>query len=139
LGASLDGLIKKSKNFEQLAHKHRRDLPVQNQQRLSAESLEAVGKTLGSLRTSLFLENDVLSKEHRTPPLSTRAKTYSFWRFEVPNYRGKWNDMHRLAVAWRLSAAKDVETFRTMVKRVPPLSHDLSLLLGSAWQSNRKP
>jgi hypothetical protein len=35
-------------------------LPVQNQQRLSAESLEAVGKTLGSLRTSLFLENDVL-------------------------------------------------------------------------------
>jgi hypothetical protein len=133
LGASLDGLIKKWRNFEQVARKHRVDLPVHNQRRLSAKSLEAVGKTLESLRTSLSLENDILKEQH-PGRLSISVTTYTFWRFKVPNYRGKSDDMYRLAVAWRLSAAKDVETFRAMVRRVPRPSQNLSLLLGSAWQ-----
>jgi len=135
LGVSLDGVITKWRKFQQLVDRRRVDLPVHNQQQLSAESLEAVGKTLVSLRISLFLEHDVLRKEHRRPRLPARAKTYSAWRFLVPRYRGKWSDMHRLAVAWGLSVAEDVETFRSIVMRVPPPSQDILRSLTSAWQS----
>jgi hypothetical protein len=137
LGLSLDGVIAKWKRFRQLVDKHRLDLPVHNRQQLSPKSLETIRKTLAGLRTSLFLEDDVLRKAQRTPHLSISSKTYSLWRFVIPSYRGKWSDMHRLAVAWRLSRAKDVDAFRGMVMRVPRPGEDqdLALLIGNSWRS----
>jgi hypothetical protein len=134
LGASLDGVIAKFRNFQQLVQKHRTDLPVHNQGMLSPGSLEDLDKTLEKLRISLSLENDVLAKERRSPGLSTREKTYALWRSVVPRYQGKWSDMHRLAKAWRLSGAIDVETFRCMVMRVPRTGQDRVSAMASAWR-----
>jgi hypothetical protein len=110
-------------------------LPVYNQRKLSRKTLEGVRQTLESIRTSLILENGILSKEPQSRRLSTTAKAYSLWRFAVPHYRGMWSDMHRLAVAWRLSDAKDVESFRSLAARIPRPSPEIRALLEGAWQS----
>jgi hypothetical protein len=135
LGASLDGVATTWRKFQQLVEKHRLDLPVHNQRLLARKRLDAVGKTLEGLRTALFLENDVLHKERSTPSRSTTTETYSLWRFTVPQYQGKWSDMHRLAVVWRLTDAKDLDAFRIMVTRVPRPSQDMTLFIQGTWQS----
>ena len=134
LGASLDGVITKFRNFQQLLESQRADLPVHNEGMLSPRTLEGIRKTLEKLRISLVLEDDVLAKKRRAPSLSTTEKTYALWWFVVPRYRGKWSDMHSLATAWRLSDAKDVETFRSMVKRLPRSGQDTLTVMGSAWR-----
>jgi hypothetical protein len=134
LAASLDGVMTKWRKFHQLVNKHQLDLPLHNQERLARETLDGIRKALESMRTSLILEDSVLSKGRQLRPLSTTAKTYTMWRFGVPGYRGKWSDMYRLAVAWRLTYAQDVETFRSIVARLPPPSPEMQAQIASAWQ-----
>jgi hypothetical protein len=135
LGASLDGVATTWRKFQRLVEKHRLDLPVHNQRQLSRKRLDAVGKTLQTLGTGLILENDVLHKERPMPSLSIRNETYSLWRFTVPQYRGKWSDMYRLAAVWRLTDAKDLDTFRTMATRIPRPSQEMTLFIQGPWQS----
>jgi hypothetical protein len=130
LGTSLNALIKRWGNFQQLVHKHRSELPMHSQRRLSQRTLESLRKTLESMRASLVLEGDVLDKG-RAPHLSTTAKTYALWRFQMPSYPDRWIDMYRLAVEWRLSGAKDVETFRTIVMRATRPSQGMPPIVGS--------
>jgi hypothetical protein len=49
--------------------------------------------------------------------LSKAGHTFIWWRNRMPNYEGKWKDMHLLARRWHLSDAKDVATFQRSVRK----------------------
>jgi hypothetical protein len=135
LRASLDGVMGRWKKFQELVAKHRPDLPVHDQQRLSREALDGVRKSLDRIRMDLFLEDDVVTKERQVRRLSTAANAYSLWRSAVPAYRGKWSDMHRLAVKWRLSNSRDVEAFRGIVMRASRPGRHVPAGIADAWES----
>lgn len=46
------------------------------------------------------------------------ALTLVWWHTGIANYRGKWKDMHGLAIEWKLSTAADIENFRKYLKRL---------------------
>ena len=135
LSASLDGLVGKWKRFHELVAKHKPDLPVHNQRTLSREVLATISKSLERIHLELFLEDDVLTEQRQARGLSTTAKAYSLWRSAVPRYRGKWSDMHVLAVKWRLSNSRDLEAFRSIVMRASRRGQHVPPGIADAWES----
>ena len=134
--ASLEGLLKKWKKVEHVVQKHRSDLPVHLQTRFSNECLARVSKLLHDMRKAAILdEEDILSQKGPVPELSVPAQIYVWWHFAIAPYRGKWNDMHRLAVLWRLSSSKDVETFRSMVVQICGGVKTMRYPFGTSWKS----
>ena len=51
--------------------------------------------------------------------LTIPGHTFIWWTL-LPTYRGKWTDMHELAICWRLTAANDLDTFQRSVRRLKP-------------------
>jgi hypothetical protein len=50
--------------------------------------------------------------------LTKSGHAFQWWRAFMPQYSSKWNDMHSLARHWRLTDAKDLESFQRHVKRL---------------------
>src|SRR5205085_1587307 len=121
--------------FEKLVNKHRASLPVNLQGRFSAEKLAAIRRSMDYLGIAVDMEADVLRENARGQEPSVSQRTLRAWRFVMPKYRGKWGDMHRLAVAWRISDAKDVETFRTASMAGSRGDKEFSYPLPDAWRS----
>ena len=63
-------------------------------------------------------EDDLATETGNERERSEIAQAYIWWRSKIPPYRGKWNDMHRLAFAWKMSPSRSVKGFRTVVTRI---------------------
>ena len=136
VGASLEGVLRKWKEVEQVVQKQRSYLPVHAQPRFSDESLAGVRKLLLDMQRSTVLdEEDVLGEKDRERVLTEAAQTYIWWCFAMPPYGGKWKDMHQLARAWKLSDATYVTTFRTVVGRICKRVNCTRCPLGTAWEA----
>lgn len=117
--ASHEALLGKWRAFKEVVQKHRSELPVHVQPRFSDAVLTDVGKKLQNMGISIVLdEDDLVSKKGGQREHSEVAQTYIWWCLKLPLYRGKWNDMHRLAVAWRMSPSSSEKGFRNVVKRI---------------------
>jgi hypothetical protein len=80
-------------------------------------------------------EEDLFREEGSGRELSERAQTYVWWRFVMAPYRGKWNDMHKLAYTWKISPAESVGYFRTVVDRMCKRPSVIAYPFGKAWDS----
>jgi hypothetical protein len=115
--------------------KHRSELPIHLQSRFSNATLRDVGTALQNMGIAVVLDEENLAGE--TGPKRRRseiAQTYVWWRVKVPPYRGKWDDMHRLASIWRMSPAGSVRQFRTVVYRIFKGVTDTTAL-ETSWES----
>ena len=54
-------------------------------------------------------EEDLASEKGAGRERSEIAQTYIGWCLKLALYRDKWNDMYRLAFAWRMSPAASVK------------------------------
>jgi hypothetical protein len=132
--ASLEAVVGKWRLFKQVVERHRSELPVHLQSRYSDAILHKVSNVLQNMGIATVLDEEDLASEkdcERKP--SEIAQTYIWWCLKVPRYRGKWNDMHQLAVAWRMSPTGSVKSFRTVVGRIckeAPCTHWFG-----AWES----
>jgi hypothetical protein len=117
--ASLEAVVGRWRAFEQVVRKHRSELPVHVQSQYSNAILGEVGSVLQSMGISTVLdEDDLASDKGRERERSAIAQAYIWWRLKLPPYRGKWNDMHRLAFVWYMSPAASARSFRTVVNRI---------------------
>ena len=132
--ASLEAVVGKWRVFKQVVERHRSELPVHLQLRYSDAILRDISKALQNMGIATILdEEDLASEKDREREPSAIAQTYILWCLKLPRYRGKWNDMHQLAFAWRMSPAGSVESFRTVVVRIckgATCSHSFG-----AWES----
>jgi hypothetical protein len=129
--------------FEQVAQKHRSGLPVRLQSRFSNAILRDVGKALQHMGVAVvFDEEDLASEKGAGRERSEIPQAYIWWRLKLAPYRGKWNDMHRLASAWHMSPAASVKSFRTVERRAPafPGRYRVHLACGDPfWVGSDKP
>ena len=44
-----------------------------------------------------------------------------WWQQCMPKYKDKWGDMHKLALCWHLTFAKDIRTFQRGVRKLRPV------------------
>jgi hypothetical protein len=132
--ASLEAVVGKWRVFKQVVQKYRSELPVHVQSRYSDAILRDVTKVLQNMGIATVLdEEDLASEGDRKRDPSAIAETYIWWCLKLPRYRGKWNDMHQLAFAWKMSPAESVESFRKVVGRIckgATCSHSFG-----AWES----
>jgi len=116
--ASLEAVVGKWQAFKEVVQKHRSELPVHVQSRYSDAILRDITKVFQNMGIGTVLDGEDLAREKvEEPELSGIALTYIWWCREMAPYRGKWNDMHQLAVAWRMSSAS-AESFRIVVRRI---------------------
>jgi hypothetical protein len=133
--ASLEAVVGKWRVFKQVVQKHRSDLPVHLQSRYSDAILREVSKVFQNMGIATVLdEEDLASEKDRERKPSPIAQTYIWWCLMLAPYRGKWNDMHQLAVAWRMSPAESVNRFRTVVGRICK-GATCSYCFGKSWES----
>ena len=105
--------------FEQIAEKHRSDLPEHLQSRFSAANFGKVWDVLQNMGIAVAFEEEDLTREKTVQRERTAiAQTYILWLLKMAPYRGKWNDMHLLALAWHMSPAGSPLSFRTVVARI---------------------
>jgi hypothetical protein len=122
--------------FAAVAQQHRFELPTHLQSRLSDETLHTVGRIYQSMGIAIVIdEEDLLSEEGSRRELSERAQTYIWWRFVMAPYRGKWNDMHKLACTWKMSPAESVTNFRSVVDRICKRLSVIVYPFGRTWDS----
>jgi hypothetical protein len=134
--ASFEAAVKSWRGFEAVAQRHRSELPKHLQSRLSDEMLHTVRRRYQSMGIAIVIdEEDLLSEEASGRELSERAQTYIWWRFVMAPYRGKWNDMHKLASTWKMSPAASVRNFRTAVDRMCKRPSVIVYPFGKAWDS----
>ena len=50
--------------------------------------------------------------------LTAAGHTLLWWREFVPTHKGYWNERYRLAICWKLTKAKDIETFQRHVRKL---------------------
>jgi hypothetical protein len=135
--ASLQGAEQKWQNTEQVIRKHRSEIPLHLQEVLSDERLAVVEQSLRDMRRTVALPPKKKSgRQPRRRPreLTVASQTFLWWHHILPSYRGKWNDMHRLAGAWGLSNVQDVETFRILVKKQVRKITTLHFPFGGRWR-----
>jgi hypothetical protein len=100
------------------------------------ETLHTVRRIYQTVGIAIVIdEEDLLSEEASGRELSERAQTYIWWRFVMAPYRGKWNDMHKLASTWKMSPAASVRNFRTAVDRMCKRPSVIVYPFGKAWDS----
>jgi hypothetical protein len=133
--ASIEGCLRKWMAAEQVLRKHRLDLPVHQQAQFSEESLGGVRKLLLVMARTTVLDEEILGEKSRGREPNVTQQTYIWWHFSIPRYKGKTNEMYQLAKVWKLSAVKDVETFRSMVNQICRGARSMRYPIGSAWES----
>ena len=117
--ASIDAVVGECRALEQVVQRHRAELPLHLQSRFTDKTLSDIQKILHSVGNATVLdEEDLVNKKAGERKLSVTAQTYVWWRFVLPTYRGKWNDMHQLAFAWKMSPSESVKEFRSVVERI---------------------
>ena len=117
--SSFDPVLGKWLAFEQIVHKHRSELPVYAQSKVSDPLLHEIRKLLHGIGNAIVLDEEDLTKEEGYErKRSEIAQAYIWWYLLMAPYRGKWDHMRRLAVAWRMSPAMSVKDFRTVVCRI---------------------
>ena len=117
--ASVEAIVERWRVLERVVHKHRSDLPVHAQSAFSDPILREVKKGLQEMGMACVLdEEDLTSENSRGLRHSEIAQAYIWWHLLMAPYRGKWDDMHRLALAWRMSTTMSVIQFRSSVCRL---------------------
>jgi hypothetical protein len=115
--ASLDAVARKWRALREVVEKHRSELPEHLQPRFSEENLRDAWEKILEIIISPVVDEEDLARERFSRERSAIAQTCIWWYLKMPPYYGKWNDMHRLAFAWRLSSTESVKNFRTVVSR----------------------
>ena len=134
--ASFEAMEKSWRGFEAVAQRHRSELPEHLQSRLSDETLHTVRRIYQTVGIAIVIdEEDLFREEGSGRELSERAQTYVWWRFVMAPYRGKWNDMHKLAYTWKISPAESVTYFRTVIDRMCKRPSVIAYPFGKAWDS----
>ena len=117
--SSLESVLGRWTVFEQVVQKHRSDLPLHLQAPFSDSILKEVEKALKNMgKASVLDEKDLTSKDDPNPERSEVARAYIWWRLVMAPYRGKWDDMHRLALSWRMTDTTSPKQFRNKVCRI---------------------
>jgi hypothetical protein len=117
--ASLESVLRPWRRFKQVVRKHRSELPEHVQPPFSDAILGGVAKALQNMGIAITCdEDDLATQPGNERERSEIAQAYIWWRSKIPQYRGKWNDMHRLAFAWKMSPTGSVKGFRTVVNRI---------------------
>jgi hypothetical protein len=117
--ASLDAVVRQWRVYCEVVEEHRSELPVHLRSRFSKAKLHEVRKIFQDMGIAAVVDEEDLSREKvLLKQRSAIAQTYIWWCLKMPRYYGKWNDMHRLAFAWRMSATESVRSFRTVVGRI---------------------
>jgi hypothetical protein len=117
--ASIDAVVGEWRRLEQVVQRHRAKLPLHLHSRFTNETMSDVQKVLHKMGNATVLdEEDLVNKKDGERKLSPTAQTYVWWRSVLPTYRGKWNDMHQLAFAWKMSPTASVKRFRFVVERI---------------------
>ncbi len=133
--ASLEAVRGKWRAFEQVVQKHRSELPVHLQSRFSNAILRDAGKTFQNMGIAIVLdEEDLAGETGGERERSEIAQAYIWWCLKLAPYRGRWNDMHQLASAWRMSPAASVGSFRAVVNRICK-GATCTNWFGDSWES----
>jgi hypothetical protein len=92
-------------------------------------------------RAAMVDQHNFVDEGPRERQCSKAARIFVLWRFGMARYRGNWDVMHGLAKVWRLTNAKDVETFRIIVNQACEGLRMKRGELGTPWDSalSRKP
>jgi hypothetical protein len=111
----LSAVAEKNKNltpphFRQQLVAHNIPKMLASLERLERETQVHLGDR--NVNPELAIRQDL--KEHKSR-LNRAEQTLVWWQVEVPRYSRKLKDMHELAKLWRLTACKDIETFRLRV------------------------
>jgi hypothetical protein len=117
--ASIDAVVGEWRRLEQVVQRHRAKLPLHLHSRFTDKTMSDVQKVLHNMGNATVLdEEDLVNKRAGERKLSVNAQTYVWWCLALPTYRGKWNDMHQLAFAWKMSPTASVKRFRFVVERI---------------------
>jgi hypothetical protein len=133
--ASLEGGLMKWETVEQVVRKHRLSLPVHHQAEFSDERLGDVRTRMLKMFRITVLDEQFLDEKSCGREPSVTTQTYIWWNLAHARYRGKTNEMYELAKVWKLTAVKDVETFRSMVNQACRGVQSMRFPIGSAWES----
>jgi hypothetical protein len=115
--ASLESVLGRWQSFEQVVQGHRSELPVHLRSRFSNEALRTLAMAFQRMEIVLALEEDIVGEKPERE-LSAIGQTYMWWCLVMAPYRGRWNDMHQLAVTWRMASTDSVKKFRTRLSRM---------------------
>ncbi len=133
--ASLEALQARWRAFKQVVQKHREELPVHVQSRVSDAALGEIGKALQKMGIAVAAdEDDLASEKGRELEHSAIAQAYIWWRLRLATYRGNWSDMHRLALAWHMSPTGSEKNFRKVVSGICK-GAACTYWFGTSWES----
>ena len=98
---------------------HRSELPQHIRDSFPPEKIQMMLDILRDLWEATEPREDSLRAKKRLcrSDFSATKEAYIWWHDRGPTNRGRWNDMHAVARAWRLTGIKDVESFRRYVHR----------------------
>ena len=116
--ASLESVLGKWRVFEQVVQKHRSELPRHVQAPFSDSILRDVEKALKNMGKASVLDEEDLAIETSLQGLTETAQAYIWWHLLMAPYRGKWDDMHRLALSWRMTDTASPKQFQNKVYRI---------------------
>ncbi len=134
--ASMEGCLQRWVTAEQGVRKRRPELPVYQQAKFSEERLSSVRSLLLDMARTTVLDDEIPGKKSRSREPNVITQTFIWWHFCIAPYNGKTNEMYELAQLWQLSAAEDLETFRSIVSQAcRRAKQSMRYPIGSAWES----
>jgi hypothetical protein len=131
---SLEGIQRRWRAFEQIAERHRSELPEHIQSHFSIANLREIGTLLQRMGIAADLEGDLFREKAGERELTDIAHTYILWRLKIAPYRGQWKDMQGLASVWKMSPSGSVKNFRTVVTRISKRAAS-TFTLNESWES----
>ena len=104
-------------------------LPQDLRESVPPEKIQMILDTLRDLWESTEPVEDYLKLNEGLcrSDFSATKQAYILWHDQGPAHHDRWNDMHAVARAWRLTGIKDVASFRRYVLRI---CHGLTSTLG---------
>jgi len=132
--ASLESVLGRWTVFEQVVQKHRSELPLHVQAPFSDSMLQGVENVLKNMGRASVLDEEDLAIEHRLHGRTEIAQAYIWWHLLMAPYRGKWDDMHRLALSWRMTDTTSPKQFRNKVYRISK-GAACTFSSASSWES----
>jgi hypothetical protein len=123
LHASSSGCAKRLEKLRELIETRHRRLRIGVASKFPIQDLAAAIELLQAFASATAPGRNLTDFKMAKSELSQTALGHSlmWWRIYIPRFRGQWVEMHELARRWRLTDAKNVETFKRLARKFKPV------------------